>query len=135
MEIRAFECNVKGQEWPQVIHSFSRGKAKSLYFLDVHDAWPDVPYTDIRCRCVGKPVTSKGFMRNAEYRGIPLARIGMKVEFTDGSGQGFIVGYNNSANLDVLFATGKFQGQTLNCHPNHMIRYLDSEGKILYAFP
>lgn len=35
--IRAYECNVIGTNWQTVIHAQSAGKARYLYWLDVHE--------------------------------------------------------------------------------------------------
>ena len=45
---------------------------------------------------------------------------------------GVIVGQNSSANFDVLFSDGPHAGQTLNCHPLHMMKYFDEVGSIIY---
>jgi hypothetical protein len=129
--LRAFECGVKGTDWTRIVHALSRGKAKYEYWHDVTEPWPDIPFTAITCRVLGPPQTDAGFIKTATYRGVPLARIGMRVE-VDGE-PGVIVGKNSSANFDVLF-DGKHKGGALNCHPNWMMKYFDADGKVIYDF-
>lgn len=125
-ELRAFECGVKGKDWKTVVHAMSSGKAKSEYQRDLHESWPEIPYTAITCRCLGRPVTSDDFKRTAEYRGVPFARVGMAVKV--GEDDGVIVGNNGSANFDVLFTSGRYRGQVLNCHPHSRMRYFGADG-------
>jgi hypothetical protein len=125
--LRAYECGVKGRNWNRTVHAMSPGKAKVEYWRDVREAWPDIPYTAITCRVVGEPQSSEEFQRTAQYRGVPFARVGMNVLVDDMPG--VIVGPNASANFDVLFTGGKYNGQTLNCHPGHMMRFFDADGR------
>lgn len=74
------------------------------------------------------------FRHTAEYRDVPFARIGMRVQFTDDDSEGIIVDSNSSANFNVLFMKGKHMGLTLNCHPNYKIRYLDENGAVIKEF-
>jgi hypothetical protein len=116
-ELCAYEVSVKGTDWTMVVNARSSGKAKSDYHRDVTDVWPDVQFTDMRCRKVGTPHTSEAFKRNAEYRGLPNIRCGQRVIV--GKSHGVIVGHNASANLNVLFDDDapRYAGMTLNCHP------------------
>ena len=53
--VNAFEVTVKGKpDWGQVINARSPAQAKREYHLMVQDAWPDVPWTALRCRKVGQ---------------------------------------------------------------------------------
>lgn len=115
--VSAFACSMRGAGWGEsIIHARSRGQAKREYFDQVRDAWPDVSYLDVRARCVGAPQSSERFRRCAEYRGVPFARVGMRVSV--GGVLGVIVGHNASANFDVLFdADSRYAGAVLNCHP------------------
>ena len=116
----AFECNVAGEQWQQIINARTPGQAKVEYWRDVRDAWPDVPYTAIRCRKVGPAQTSEDFARVAQNRGLPQARCGMRVDA--GGRLGTIVGHNSSANFDVLFDDAKYP---LSVHP-HGLRLLEA---------
>lgn len=116
-EVFAFECNVAGKDWADTINAHTRGKAKAAYFSRVREAWPDIPFTALLCRKLGRPHTNNGFVRNAEYRGMPEVRCGQRVRV--GKAIGAIVGHNSSANFDVLFDldSPEWAGLTLNCHP------------------
>lgn len=119
--VAAFECNVKGTDWQQVVHARTAGKAKSEYLRHVRDAWPEVPYTAVTVRCLGVPRTDSEFARVAAYRGMPHVRIGDRVQVGDCCGA--IVGHNRSANFDVLFDDDapKYAGQVLNVHPASVV--------------
>lgn len=114
MQIRAFECNVRGEQWHKVYNHVSAGKAKAEYLRQVRDSWESVRYVDITVRAIGPAQTSEGFLRNCEYRGVSW-RCGDRVRV--GEDLGALVGHNSSANFDVLFETGKYAGQVLNVHP------------------
>lgn len=126
IQVRAYECGVIKADWARTIHATSAGKAKSIYWHDLQESWPNIPYTEVTCRVIGKPRDTESFQRTARYRGVPFAHIGMKVSVEEMPGT--IVGNNDSANFDVLFTEGKFKGQTLNCHPNWKMRYFDDSG-------
>ncbi len=129
MEIRAYGCRTRYEEAGEhehVVHHTSRGRAKAEFLAELD--MPEYEYTDIRCRCLGRPRTSQAFKDNAEYRGIPFAYVGMMVMV--GDKRGWIVGHNSSANLDVLFD----DGLTLNCHPNWMITYYDRQENPIAMF-
>lgn len=111
--IFAFECTVQGTDWHRVIHARTPGQAKGEYWRHVTDAWPDIPFTAIRCRKIGVPVQNPEFAKVAKYRGLPHARIGMRVR-ADGR-VGVIVGHNSSANFDVLFDG---EAHPWNVHPH-----------------
>lgn len=124
--ISAFACRLRYDEHETIINTTSAGKAKSEFFRRVSDCCPNLDYTDIRVRRIGAPVTDAGFRRNAIYRGIPFAHVGMRVKV--GESTGHIVGHNSSANLDVLFHDGPYAGEVLNCHPNSEVTYYDEDG-------
>lgn len=115
-EVFAFEVNVKGTDWQTVINAHTRGKAKAEYFRSVNECW-EVPFTSIRCRKIGAPLTSQGFERNAIYRGWEGVKCGARVKC--GDAMGTLVGHNSSANFDVLFDEDapRFAGMKCNVHP------------------
>jgi len=106
-------------EWETVLNASSRGKAKSEYWRHVTDAWPDVPFTSIRCRKVGGPVTTPEFMRCAAGRGLPGLRCGDRVSV--GESLGVVVSHNASACFNVEFTSGRYAGNTLSVHPDEML--------------
>lgn len=114
MTVRAYEVTVVDTDWHKAINAVSAGQAKAEYYRDLRDSWPDIPFTALRVRCVGRPRTSPDFIRCAEYRGVSF-RCGDAVS-VDGD-PGVIVGHNSSANFDVLFEGGRYKGQRLNVHP------------------
>lgn len=128
-QLKAYEVSVVGTDWTQTVHETSAGRAKYKYLLDVREAWPDISFKHLRCRSIGKPRTDEGFAKTAGYRGVPFARIGMRVEV--GGKPGVIVGKNDSSNFDVLFDSGG----TFNCHPNWAFKYFDDSGKLIAEFP
>lgn len=69
------------------------------------------------------------FIKTAEYRCVPFARIGMRVEVSGKSG--VIAGKNSSASFDILFDG---HDAPMNCHPNWDIKYFDSEGNLLAEY-
>lgn len=122
MTLRSYACAISW--WHDkadytIVNELSRGRAKAKFFREVSEPWPDLKYTDIRCRVFGPPHTSSHFIRNAAYRQIPSVRCGDKVQ-VGAHGEGLIVGHNSSANFDVLFTTGKWKGLTLNVHPSDL---------------
>jgi hypothetical protein len=118
-EVFAFEVSVKGREWSRIVNARSPGKAKVEYFRDVCESWPEIPFTAIRCRKVGAPISSAQFLNNARYRGLPNIRCGDRVKV--GKEQGAIVGHDASANFLVLFdEDSKYAGNTLSVHPEGM---------------
>lgn len=56
--LRDWECCVaQGYDdtiWQQTIRATTRGKAKLHYWRGIREAWPDIPFTRIRCRSLGK---------------------------------------------------------------------------------
>jgi len=127
-ELKSYACSLDGKHWDS-INALSPGKAKSQYKRTID---LDFPYTIIKCKCKGYPYTSEEFIKNAKYRNIEFAYCGMGVQVQ--GVQGVIVGYNDSANLDVLFLEGKIKGQVLNCHPNWRMKYFDKKGSLIKSF-
>lgn len=117
--VRAYAVRIDGHEHERIINARSAGKAKYEYLLDLRDVLPDLKITDIRCRSLGHPHSSKDFLRCATYRGLPNARCGDRVRVGDNTGT--IVGHNSSANFDVLFDDGQWAGETLNVHPSEIV--------------
>lgn len=113
-EIHGYEVWVRSKpDWARVVNAKSRGASKYDYWLDLTDAWPDVPFTEIRCRKVGGPQTSANFVRNAQYRGRPDLKCGSRVVV--GGKPGVIVGHNSSANFVVCFGD-----HTGSAHPDDL---------------
>lgn len=63
-----------------------------------------------------------------QNRGVPEAYIGQIVEMA--GIEGYIVGHNGSANLNVYFPSKK---QTYNCHPHWNIKYY-AKGEVVREF-
>lgn len=121
-QVCAFEVSVTGTDWTKIINARTAGKAKYQYWLDVTDAWPDVPLTAMRAKKYngGRPYTSEAFERNAKYRGLPDVKCGQRVRV--GNDEGVVVGHNSSANFDVLLDDDslKYGGRKLNVHPQEI---------------
>lgn len=129
--IQAFECRIRGWDSGTVLNRETSGQAKADYFRNIASE-VGAKYTDIRVRRLGGPVTTEGITRTAKYRGVPFARAGMRVKVENDYGR--IVSHNDSANWDILFETGRWKGETLNCHPNWMMTYFDDDGTVLASF-
>ena len=132
MNLQAYEVSVIGTEWTRTVHALSRGKAKYEYWLDVREPWPDIKFTQIRCRTLGSPRNTDAFSNTAAKRGVPFARIGMRVQV--GPDFGLLVDRNDSMNFQVLFTSGKYEGQVVNCHPNWMMKYFADDGTLIKEF-
>ena len=133
MTIQSFACRIKGQDHEHIVNTTSPGKAKSSYYDHLAECCPDLKYTDIRVRRCGGVLTSDDFLRTATYRGVPFARIGMRVSV--GGEFGRIVGNNSSANFNVLFDDdSRYGGEVLNCHPNWEITYYDDDGLVIEQY-
>ena len=129
-ELRSFKCSLDGKHWTS-FNATSYGDAKMQFLRHLDDCCGDC-YLAIKCRCAGAIETSDEFVRNAKYRNIEFAYCGMVVD-VDGE-KGVIVGHNSSANLDVLFETGKNKGKVLSCHPNWKMTYFNSKGETIKSF-
>jgi len=139
-QVRAFECQVIGSEvlaegpFTATEYALTRSKARYLYYLHLKDCWEDVRFQDIKVT----PVSGRGwcsmaqlaaFQRTADARGLPFARIGMKVE-CDGD-PGFIADKNDSGNFDVVFTHGQRAGHRGNCHPRWRMKYFREDGALI----
>jgi len=116
--VYAFECCFGG--FVSTINAGSAGKARYEYLLSVRESYPDATFSDIRVRKLGSAHTSAAFLRTAKYRGMPDLRCGEAVTVNGQSG--FVVGHNDSANFDVLFTDGDWNGCVLNVHPSELVR-------------
>lgn len=132
-DLSAFACSLRGYPHETTVHSRNSNAAKSEFLSNIRDCCPDAKYTDVRVRRLGEPQSDERFEQTARYRGVPLARIGMRVIV--GTASGVIVGSNSSANFDVLFDDdSEYRGARLNCHPTWEIAYFDDAENILYDF-
>lgn len=117
--LAAFEVSVANTDWTRIVNARTAGQAKSWYFRELQDPWPNILFTALRCRRIGEPQTSDQFQSNARYRGMPDVRCGQRVKCGDAFG--YIVGHNSSANFDVLFDDdSKYSGQRLSVHPHEV---------------
>lgn len=124
-QMRSYKCSIRGYDhWTQ-FNARSRGQAKmQMYrYLEM-----DFDYVDIQCRVDGEVYTSDDFIRNAEYRNIPLVRCGTVIDVN--GRRGIIIGHNSSANLDIMFDNGSIGA----AHPNWKTTYYKANGQILYKF-
>jgi hypothetical protein len=130
-QVFAFRVWVDGYDHSSIVNHLSSGKAKAEYYRDLRDVRPDIPFTAIRAKKLGAPVSSTSFVRNAQYRGMPQLQCGDRVKV--GDAQGVIVGHSSSANFNVLFdQDSRYQGQVLNVHPQEIEvikRYIEKKGK------
>jgi hypothetical protein len=121
--VHTFEVGVKGAPWPPArVNHRTPGKAKSEYLREVRESWPDIGYTDLTVRKMrDNAFSSQEFIRVATYRGLPDARCGQRVKA--GESRGTIVGYNSSANFNILFDDDdpKWPGLILNVHPHGIV--------------
>ena len=119
-QVFAFDVWVKDTGWHRMVNARTAGQAKREYHLDVIDAWPDVPYTAMRCRKLGLAQSTAKANRVAAYRNRPELKCGVRVKAEGGIGR--IVDGNDSANFDVLFDddSPRYPGQRLNCHPGYI---------------
>lgn len=118
----SFECYPAGQpEWATRLNASTRGQAKALYHSDLSDSWPSIPFTAIRCRKLGPPESSAGFLQTAAYRGHPDARCGDRVKVSGTLGT--LVGVGTGALFKVHFDADapRYAGQQLLCHPDEMV--------------
>ena len=118
----AFEVWVKDSpEVRSTINERTSSRARSEYLAGVRDILPDIEYVDLRCRKVGPPHTTEGFIRNAKYRGFPNVVCGQRVRV--GEDTGVIVGYFCCCNFEVLFDgdSPKYADQRLNVHPSDVV--------------
>ena len=120
---------------PRIVAAETAGKAKYALYMDlddIYDSFSNFLRDVLSCKKVGelRPTSkTEDFDRVCEMRGIPFAKVGMKVVV--GKHEGVVVGVNSSANLDVRFND---RNGTANCHPNSNITYYDDDGSVLAAF-
>jgi hypothetical protein len=91
--------------WATTINASSIGRAKSEYFRNLLDAWPDYQYCELRAKKIGAPQTDDRFLSCARYRGVPELRCGMRIR--TGNREGIVVGHDASANFIVEFNDGR----------------------------
>lgn len=126
---RSFVIAYRGETYDKIITASSAGRAKYQALLDMRDVNPDARITEFSAHVCARIHHPENFRSSIHrHRGLPLVRIGMRVEV--GGKPGVIVGSNSSANLDVEFTCG----EVLNCHPQWMIRYIDDQGATVYDF-
>jgi hypothetical protein len=119
-QISSYEVTVAGKpEWGMIINASTAAKAKHEYHTHLLDAWPDIPWTALRCRKLGAPHTSERFIQNAAYRARGSAKCGSRVNV--GGNTGTIVGHDCNCNFEVEFyADSKYKGARLSVHPSEM---------------
>lgn len=103
--LRAYSCRVDGYDHETIVNAPNAGKARYGYWLDVRDAVPDLPFTAIRVRSLGDPVTSERLRRTGAYRNLPLLA-GARVEVR-GMGPATVADGGGSANFFVWFDDGR----------------------------
>jgi hypothetical protein len=119
--VRAFEVYpCRKPEWSAVVNACSAGQAKSIYARSLWDPWPDIPFTDLRCRVAGPAFSSAQFIRTAAGRGLPEMRCGARVAV--GQATGTVVDADCSANFVVLFDCDSpaYAGARLSVHPSEL---------------
>ncbi len=105
-------------EFSSVENATTAGRAKGVYFSTLRDAWPDTKFTDLRAELIGKPHTSLGLLRCAEYRGVQWVRAGTVVRV--GERVGTVVAHDDSENFVVELGQGELAcgGQRVHVHPS-----------------
>ena len=123
--MRSFEVGVKGKDWNAIVYAETPGKAKYLRLLDLWEVWDGISLKHLTCREIlpCRFSTPDSFDEVARRRGLPFARVGMKVR-VDGNA-GVIVGSNDSSNFDVYFTDGPHKGTIGNCHPGWQFEFVD----------
>lgn len=119
---------------PLVCHGTTAAKARYAAYLDMsecYESFADFLADIVSCRRIFRihATTDESFAEMANNRGIPFARIGMRVSAA--GRYGTITGCNVSDNLNVLF-----DGETTatNVHPTWRITYYDDNGNIIARF-
>lgn len=129
--IRQFECCVKGTDWVKSVYALTRSKARYQYWKDIVEVWDGVKLANVTARAVPVSISQDARIVFAA-RGIPEAFIGMTIKVNEK--EGFIIGVNASANLDVLFNAGTKQESIGNCHPFWETVYYGNNGVVVYDF-
>jgi hypothetical protein len=125
--IRSYTCGLRWNTEGTTICAPSAGKARYRMLLDLGDCYHGLTFSDIWVRSNRSVVEPVGFRRCVQNRGVPFARIGMRVIVDRREGR--IVGHNDSANLDVQFGNA-----VLNCHPTWEITYFSDSGEVIADF-
>lgn len=127
MTIYAFALHFGPYDDEEIINAPSANAAKYRFLCQVEDCGYSIKYTDIRCRKLGKPVSTERFLQTARYRGLPDLRCGDRIRLKGPShdhcitgDEGYVIGSNESANFTVFFYHGRFKGETLSVHPGEM---------------
>lgn len=112
-----------------IINGINPEEVKNYYALKLRDLCGDDPI-DVKVEARGEAHTSPEFERVAKMRGMNGVKCGQRVKA--GQSLGYIVGFNSSANFDVLFDDDapKYAGQRLNCHP-HTLEYVGTKGWVV----
>lgn len=114
MRIRSYACAVVGIPGIGYYSAPTRGHAKYSFWKEVRFRYPEVKYTDVRCRVHGEPL-DEGVSDVCVKRRLEPFKAGAPVMV--GEDHGVILRANSSMNLDILFTEGPHEGLTLNCHP------------------
>lgn len=132
LTVSAYECWIAMYpEHKRIVNAHSRGSAKAEYFREVREPLPDIQFTEMRCRKVGKPQKDSMFAHVASLRGCEFAYCGMKVKVGDNFG--IIVGAGGGgAYFKILFTTGEYIGQSVYCHPLWKMTYYDNQDNIVF---
>lgn len=109
----AFACRVRGMfdGHETIVNARTAGRAKYEFWCNVEDAWPGLPFTLIRVRKVGAPVTTASHEHTCEHRHRPDLAAGARVRFARDGRTGTVVGSDSSANFRVLV-----DGERVPCH-------------------
>lgn len=119
---------------PLVCHGTTAAKARYAAYLDMgkcYDSFADFLADIVSCRRAFRVhcTTDEAFAETARDRGVPFARIGMRVSVAGRFGT--ITGCNSAGNLDVLFDS---RASAENVHPTWNITYYDEDGDIIAEF-
>lgn len=108
------------------IYALSRAKARYQFYQRLREVADHIRFQDIRVSGSADPSIARAqrVRRIGTHRGLPFARIGMRVE-VDGRA-GVLVDGNDSGNFDVLFVD---TGVVMNCHPWWRMKYFDANGQ------
>lgn len=115
--ISAYECNVVGTDWAEIVNAETAGRAKAIYWRDVKESWESIPYTEIRARRLGAPRNTRRLDACCVSRGVEF-RAGQRVRV--GASKGVVVDGASGANFLVLFTDGQFAGCRLAVHPSEL---------------
>lgn len=114
--VSAWFCWISGWEGSGgVFNAKSRGAAKAQYWHSVRDYCPDLPFTRVVARRLGRAESSEHFIDCVTRRGMPDLRCGARVKVNDRLGT--ITGHTPSANLEVLFDEGAHSKYPVPVHP------------------